>query len=178
MAKVTDTQLIVLSKAASREDGAAVDPPKMNKAAAMKVVWREDEDGGSMSLVITRAGRDAIGINEPDEMYQPVVPHRVPDQAGPCRRDAVEAAGHDARRLGESNQPYDSGGLDGSSQARLCGGADPERDQGLALPDCEWSKRRGRSLIYGGVNRSLAVKSHPILTPSNTRRMSLIIRLN
>ena len=35
-------------------------------------VWREDEDGRSMSLVITRAGRDAIGINEPNETYRPV----------------------------------------------------------------------------------------------------------
>ena len=44
-----------------------------------------------------------------------------------------------------------------SSKARLCGRADPERDQGLALPDCEWAKRRGWSLINGEVNRSLAV---------------------
>ena len=35
-------------------------------------VWREDEDGRSMSFVITRAGRDAIGINEPNETYRPV----------------------------------------------------------------------------------------------------------
>jgi hypothetical protein len=34
MVKLTDTQLIVLSKAAAREDGAAVVPLKMNKAAA------------------------------------------------------------------------------------------------------------------------------------------------
>ena len=92
MAKLTDSQLIVLSKAAAREDGAAVVPPKLNKAAAVKIgsrligrklmreirskpgtpVWRADEDGPSMSLVITRAGRDAIDIIKPDEMYQPV----------------------------------------------------------------------------------------------------------
>ncbi len=35
-------------------------------------VWRANEDGRSISLVITRAGRDAIGIKEPDETYQPV----------------------------------------------------------------------------------------------------------
>src|SRR4029077_2117970 len=44
-----------------------------------------------------------------------------------------------------------------SSKARLCGRADQERDQGLALPDCEWAKRRGWSLINGEVNRALAV---------------------
>jgi hypothetical protein len=91
MVKLTDTQLIVLSKAAAREDSAAIVPPKINKAAAVKIgssligrklmreirskpgmpIWREDEDGRSTSLVITRAGRNAIGINEPDETYLP-----------------------------------------------------------------------------------------------------------
>jgi hypothetical protein len=88
---ITDSQLIVLSKAAAREDSAAIVPPKMTKAAAVKIgasligrklmreirskpgmpVWRKDADGWSMSLVITRAGRNAIGINEPDETYLP-----------------------------------------------------------------------------------------------------------
>ena len=38
MAKLTDTQLIVLSKAARREDGAAGVPDRMNKTAAAKVL--------------------------------------------------------------------------------------------------------------------------------------------
>ena len=37
MAKLTDTQLIVLSAAAAREDGIAVVAAKMNRAAASKV---------------------------------------------------------------------------------------------------------------------------------------------
>ena len=84
MAKLTDTQLIVLSAAAARDDGIAVVPAKMNKAAASKVgaslvtrklmrevrskpgmpVWRQGEDGRPISLIITRAGRDAIGVEE------------------------------------------------------------------------------------------------------------------
>ena len=84
MAKLTDTQLIVRSKAVSREDGFAVIPAKLNKAAASKVgsslvarklmrevrskpgmpIWREDEDNRSISLMITRAGRDAIGVED------------------------------------------------------------------------------------------------------------------
>lgn len=84
MAKLTDTQLVVLSKAAARDDGLAVVPGKMIKAAASKVgsslvarklmrelkakpgmpVWREDEDGRGISLMITRAGRDAIGVED------------------------------------------------------------------------------------------------------------------
>jgi DNA-binding MarR family transcriptional regulator len=84
MAKLTDTQLIVLSAAAARDDGGAVIPAKMNGVAAFKVgaslvarklmrevrtksgipVWRHDEDGRAISLIITRAGRDAIGVEE------------------------------------------------------------------------------------------------------------------
>ncbi len=87
MVKLTDTQLIVLSKAAASEDGAAIVPDRMTKAAAVKVgsslvarklmreirakptmgIWREDENGRSLSLVITRAGHDAIGAEEGDE---------------------------------------------------------------------------------------------------------------
>ena len=37
MLKLTDSQLIVLSKAAARDDGAAVAPQGMGKAAAAKV---------------------------------------------------------------------------------------------------------------------------------------------
>jgi Protein of unknown function (DUF3489) len=84
MAKLTDTQLIVLSAAAARDDGVAVVPAKLNRAAASKVgaslvmrklvreapskpampVWRRGGDGRSISLIITRAGRDAIGVEE------------------------------------------------------------------------------------------------------------------
>jgi hypothetical protein len=92
MAKLTDSQLIVLSKAAARVDGAAVVPPKLNKAAAAKIgssligrklmreirskpgmpVWRADENGRSMSLVVTRAGRNAIGIDKAIETDRPI----------------------------------------------------------------------------------------------------------
>src|ERR1700758_2770512 len=83
MLKLTDSQLIMLSKAAARDDGAAVAPQGMGKAAAAKVgsslvarklmrelrskpampIWREDH-GKTVSLVITRAGRDAIGVGD------------------------------------------------------------------------------------------------------------------
>lgn len=84
MSKLTDSQLIVLSAAAARDDGAAVAPAKMTKAAAAKVgaslvarklmrevkakpgmpVWRHDEDGRPLSLAITRAGEKAIGVEK------------------------------------------------------------------------------------------------------------------
>jgi hypothetical protein len=82
MTKLSDSQLIVLSAAAAREDGLAVVPAKMNKAAASKVgsslvtrklmrevkakpgtpVWRDDANGRPISLIITKSGRNAIGL--------------------------------------------------------------------------------------------------------------------
>ena len=97
MAKLTDTQLIVLSTAAARDDGAGVVPDRMNRAAVAKVgsslvgrklmrevrakrgtpVWRQDETGRSFSLIITRAGRDAIGVENASASNQ-----RVESNAG------------------------------------------------------------------------------------------------
>ena len=96
MAKLTDTQLIVLSKAARRKDGAARVPDQMNKAAAAKVgaslvvrrlmreirakpgmpVWRMDDDGRRISLIITRSGRNAIGVEDDAGETQPPVETR------------------------------------------------------------------------------------------------------
>jgi Protein of unknown function (DUF3489) len=84
MTKLTDYQLIVLSSAATREDGLAVVPAKMPSPAAKKVcaslvtrklmrelrakpgmpVWRQDEDDRSFSLMITKAGRTAINADD------------------------------------------------------------------------------------------------------------------
>ena len=84
MGKLTDSQMIVLAAAVAREDGAASLPAKMNRAAASKVgsslvarklmremrakpdmpVWREDEDARAYSLVITVAGRKAMGVDD------------------------------------------------------------------------------------------------------------------
>ena len=96
MAKLTDTQLIVLSKAARRKDGVARVPDQMNKAAAAKVgaslvvrrltreirakpgmpVWRMDDDGRHISLIVTRSGRNAIGVEEDAGETQPPVKTR------------------------------------------------------------------------------------------------------
>ena len=79
MAKLTDTQLILLSTAAQRDDGAAVLPERMNRGSAIRAatalvarkfmrevrakpgmpVWRIDENGRPLSLVILKAGRGA-----------------------------------------------------------------------------------------------------------------------
>ncbi len=85
MPKLTDTQLVILSAAARRKNGAVLPLPrslKVNKAAATTVLksllkkglvaerpaaadeahWRETRDGGRTVLAIADAGLQAIGV--------------------------------------------------------------------------------------------------------------------
>jgi len=94
MSKLTDTQLVALSTAAQREDGAIVLPDRLKGGAAAKVmkpllakglvkeisakpgmpVWRRNEDEArSYALTITRAGRKAINAESNDEIGDPSV---------------------------------------------------------------------------------------------------------
>lgn len=97
MPKLTDSQVIIISAAAKREDGAALPLPKslkLNKAAAARVlknllkrellgeqpaateaeIWREAEDGSPLMLVLSEAGREAIGVEPVDAtMSKPAV---------------------------------------------------------------------------------------------------------
>ena len=108
MVNLTDTQLIILSKAAARDDGIAVVPAKMNKAVASKLgatfvarklmrelrskpgmpVWRENDDGRSISLMITRAGRDAIGVDEDEGATKAPRSDGKPAPRSPSHRNA------------------------------------------------------------------------------------------
>jgi DNA-binding MarR family transcriptional regulator len=86
MPKLTDTQLVILSAAARRKNGAVLPLPrslKVNKAAASTVLksllkkglvaerraaadeahWHETRDGGRTALVIADAGLQAIGVD-------------------------------------------------------------------------------------------------------------------
>ena len=86
MPKLTDSQLVILSAAARRQDGAILPLPrslKVNKAAATTVLksllkkgliaerpaaadeahWRETRDDGRTALFLTDAGRQAIGVD-------------------------------------------------------------------------------------------------------------------
>jgi hypothetical protein len=83
--KLTDTQLIILSAAAQREDRCLVASPKLKGGAALKVanklisagfveeikaeapatIWRRDNEAGqTYALMLTAAGAKMIGIDE------------------------------------------------------------------------------------------------------------------
>lgn len=115
MPKLTDAQLVVLSAAAAREDGAAICPDRMNKTAAAKVVaslvsrklmqeveatsgmpvWREDEDHRPIALIITRQGLKVIGVDEEGaaaEQGEAGGDGRNHQAAPRCDHESVEAA--------------------------------------------------------------------------------------
>jgi hypothetical protein len=109
--KLTDTQLVLLSAASQREDGAVEVGSKLKGAAADKMisklmrqhlieeipaqgglpVWRRDEEKGARALRITADGRAAIGADS----RHTVDPTDVPNSAG------LRAA----RRLPASRRP-------------------------------------------------------------------------
>ena len=105
--KLTDTQLIALSGAVQRQDGAVSLPERIKGMAAQKLAtslmdkgivreirakpgmpaWRRDEDGRTYALVITKLGRAAICVADD----------------GKTRMDAVKDNGRRSRRrLGRS----------------------------------------------------------------------------
>jgi len=85
MPKLTDTQLIILSAAAQRDDRGVELPANLKGGAARKVVdkliraglleevgvrgslreWRRNDDNGPLALRITKQGLEAVGVEDP-----------------------------------------------------------------------------------------------------------------
>jgi hypothetical protein len=109
--KLTDSQLVILSGAAKRSDGTVLPFPKsmkLNKGSATLVLksllkhklvaeqfaereseaWREDGDGNRITLSITPAGMEAIGIEE--------LPERTLEEA-PTKSGAKSKTGRAGR---------------------------------------------------------------------------------
>ena len=105
MHKLTSSQSAVLSQAAQRDDGVANLIETLKGGAAAKVaksliarklvrevkakpgvaVWRRDADGRSFSLVISNAGRKAIGVCDQDVEI-------VTDLGDPTRSSSIETS--------------------------------------------------------------------------------------
>ncbi len=100
MPKLTDTQLVILSAAAQRQDSAVLPLPKSLKikggaatktleglrekgllnekpAACNAAAWREGEDGRRMMLVITDAGLQALDGEPAGESSKQLAPSKV-----------------------------------------------------------------------------------------------------
>lgn len=132
MTKLTGSQLVVLSSAAARDDQAAALPRKMPRAAALKIsasllarkmmrevrakadmpVWREDEEGRGLALVITKTGLAVINSDEEGGIAEakqrdlaPKVAKGTPRRATQSRASTIQSTARRSTRPRAATQP-------------------------------------------------------------------------
>ena len=184
MPKLTDTQTIILSRAATRPDNLAMPLPKgLHGAAAKKVVtmmiargwleevdanlrrgeplWRETGDGHGTTLVATEAGLAAIGI-------EPVVATTMNN----LRKSKLELASapKDAGEvLTDPVTPKPIAIRAGTKQAEII--ALIQRPQGASISEIVevtgWAAHSARGMISGGLKKKLGL---PIISEKVDQR--------
>jgi hypothetical protein len=125
MPKLTDSQLVILSTAAGRDDRAVLPLPKslkINKGAAASVLksllkrgliaertasqhdeaWQEDEDGRRIALIVADAGLQAIGT-EPHPEATPQPPASTAQKTK--RRDSAKPTPIGAKPKSRTDMP-------------------------------------------------------------------------
>ena len=179
MAKLTDTQLIVLSKAAAREDGIATIPNKMTKAAAAKVgasllarklmrevrakpgmpIWRAGEDSRPLSLVITAAGRKAINAGDEADVEPQKADRRADVEGGDAPKRGAGAR-QNARVAVDRDVPSSASPRTGSKQALVIKMLSAKSGTTLdALVDATgWLPHTTRAALTGLRKRGFAVE--------------------
>jgi hypothetical protein len=127
--KLTDTQLVLLSRASQRDDGCLVMPENLEGAAAKKAidkllaaklidevragsslpVWRRDEQEGAIALQITNAGLKAIRADkaEPDQPSPVKSKKRSSPARKPAPRKPKAKAAPPASRKGRTGSKQD-----------------------------------------------------------------------
>jgi len=165
MTKLTDTQLVILSAAAQREDGSIHPLPKSLKGgAADKVIAAltrkglveriEDERLTVPDLVrVTRAGLEAIGVDL-DEGARAADEGDNPKRGATARRKRKKAATKADRA---TKAPH---AREGSKQALVIGML--ERPEGATLDQLAeatgWQRHTVRGAISGALKKKLGLK--------------------
>jgi DNA-binding MarR family transcriptional regulator len=174
--KLTDTQFVILSAAAQRDDHAVLPLPKslkIKKAGASKVlkslmakgliaerpaglddeVWREDKDGTRLTLAATDKGLEAIGVVPESEQ---------PKKARTDRKKAGSASV--TGKNGKASSPPKSQGTPAisrspSKQATIIGLL--KRKDGATIDDLTaatgWQAHSVRGAISGALKKKLGL---------------------
>jgi len=183
MPKLADTQLVILSTASQRGDGAALPLPKSLKlqggavnrvlksllkkglldeqpAGPADAAWRESKDGQRLTLVLTDAGRAAIGVAA-DEQSQPPPPSVAPrgSKRSAGRRKAKESKGPVAPKLKPNKTASSSAHRPGTKQALLVDLL--RRKQGATITEVvkatRWQPHSVRAAISGTLKKKLGL---------------------
>lgn len=174
MSKLNDTQLVLLSNAAKRDDGglarsAKLKPEAMEQAVAgllsrkfVKAVpktaalplWKKEANGESVSLVITEKGLEAIGIGVGDPNQPPpvvVAKGKASKVKEPAGGPAKKAPGAKAKSAGPRATSKIAKVVE---MLRKPGGATIK-----AIMDAtDWQAHSVRGAIAGAIKRTMGLK--------------------
>jgi hypothetical protein len=197
MPKLTDTQLVILTAAAKREDGTILPLPRRIKFEAKaatalfktlikrKLVaersakgsepsWRESAEGERMTLTVTDAGLQAIGV-EPDEKASSGR-SKPRETTKPTRSEANPASGRSRGAQRSSAQARPNAPRTGSKQDQLIGLL--RRSEGATVEEMAqatgWQSHSVRGVMSGALKKKLglAIASEKVEGRGRTYRIA------
>jgi hypothetical protein len=190
MTKLTDTQLIVLSSAAKHDEGLAIKPINLHAAAAQKVassliakglvreirakadapVWHENDDG-RFALKITKAGREAIGVDDDleDAASSPPSPAAPKSKKGTTKSAGAKSAPKAPEAPTGATPQRKGAGADASPSGQLRPGSKQAiivdlmmRPKGATLDELiaatDWLPHTTRAALTGLRHRGYAIE--------------------
>jgi hypothetical protein len=168
--KLTDAQRIVLSGAVQRDDGAAMLPERMTEKGAHKLaatlitkglvreakakaempVWRRNEAGRAVALIVTKLGREAVKGD-----YDPQSDDTAADACPPSAIASAESCRIATSSLSERTMPRHGSKL--AEVMALLG-----RKQGVAIEELTlatgWLPHTARAALTGLRKRGYAIE--------------------
>jgi DNA-binding MarR family transcriptional regulator len=186
MPNLTEIKFIVLSKAAAHASSAAEKPEGMRPAALLKLgqslvdqklmrevrakggmpVWRIDEDGRPISLIITKAGRAAIRpsdqdpvrveVDRPDPLRYPGVHDTVQDELSRQDEDLKPLSPRGRRKTVSGLSPAPAGSKQAKVIAMLSYGSGATMEALIASTG--WLPHTTRAALSGLRKRGYAVE--------------------